>query len=65
MDDFGVYRSHEYAIKKHEIDPKFDDNHEYVVLLCVKRILTEILTEMRKPEVEKKCKYRKFNKLSG
>jgi hypothetical protein len=41
--------------KKHELYHKFDEDHEYVVLLCVELIFTELLTEMRKPEVAKKA----------
>ncbi len=47
---------------KHELYHKFDENHEYVVFLCVKWIFTELLTEMRKPEVEKKHIIKKSNK---
>jgi hypothetical protein len=43
--------------KKHELYHKFDENYEYVALLCFKWIFTELLTEMRKPEVEKKTHY--------
>jgi hypothetical protein len=49
-------------IKKHELYHIFDEDHEYVVFLCVELIFTELLTEMRKPEVEKKSKNRKFDK---
>ncbi len=38
--------------KKHELYQTFDEDHEYVVLLCARRIFTKLLTEMRKPEVE-------------
>ena len=40
--------------KSHELYHKFDEDHEYVVLLNVEWIFTKLLTEMRKPEVEKK-----------
>ena len=40
--------------KTHELYRKFDEDHEYVVLLCVEWIFTELQTEMRKPKVEKK-----------
>jgi hypothetical protein len=38
------------------------EDHEYVVLLYLEWIFTELLTEMWKPEVEKKSNDRKFNK---
>jgi hypothetical protein len=37
-------------------------DHEYVVLLLLEWIFTELLTEMSKPEVEKKTHYQKSNK---
>ena len=40
---------------KHELYHKFDEDHEYVVVLGVEWIFTELLTEMSKPEVEKKA----------
>ena len=46
----------------HELCHKFDEDHEYVVLLYVEWIFTKLLTEMRKPEVEKKTHYYKSNK---
>jgi hypothetical protein len=48
--------------KKHELYHKFDEDHEYVVLLVLEWIFTELLTEMSKPEVEKKSHYQKSNK---
>jgi hypothetical protein len=39
---------------KHELYHKFDEDHEYVVFLCVGWIFTELLTGMGKPEVEQK-----------
>jgi hypothetical protein len=45
---------------KHELYEKFDEGHEYVVLLCVRWIFTELLIEMRKPEVEKKINLSKI-----
>jgi hypothetical protein len=50
-------RKYENVQKKHELYHKFDEDHEYVVLLCVKSIFTEIMTEMSKPEVEKKSNF--------
>jgi hypothetical protein len=47
---------------KHELYQKFDEDHEYVVLLCVGWIFTELLSEMRKPEVEKKAIFQNSNK---
>jgi hypothetical protein len=46
-------RKYENVQKKHELCHKFDEDHEYVVLLCVNWIFTELLTKKRKPEVEK------------
>jgi hypothetical protein len=46
-----------YVEKKRELYHKFDEDHEYVVILCVECIFTELLTEKRKPEVEKKTYY--------
>ena len=45
-------RKYENVKKKHENYHKFDKDHEYVVILFVKWIFTELLTEMSKPEVE-------------
>jgi hypothetical protein len=45
---------------KHELYQKFDEDHEYVVSFYVEWIFTELLTEKRKPEVEKKYTYLKI-----
>jgi hypothetical protein len=49
---------------EHELYYKFDEDHEYVVLLCVRRIFTELLTEIRKSEVEKKTHDYKIQQVS-
>jgi hypothetical protein len=53
----GKFSKPEVRVSKkqqHELYHKFNEDHEYVVILWVEWIFTELLIEMRKPEVEKK-----------
>jgi hypothetical protein len=53
-----IFRYFELILK---IDPKFDENHEYLDLFGVTRIFTQLLTNLETGS-RHKSSYRKFNK---
>ncbi len=61
VQDNSRNRKYAYVKKQHELYHKFDEDHEYVVLLLLELIFTELLSEMSKPEVEKITLYKKSN----